>query len=65
MLRVILNKAHRTHIGLVDGQADLTKADRLGGVIEDDLAGRGNDESDLVQRLGKVDREIPPGSACV
>nr|AAT90790.1 hypothetical protein qs127 [uncultured proteobacterium QS1] len=58
MLRVVVEEVHRTNVSLVDGQTDFRHSDGFGGVIEDDLTGSWDDESDLVLRVGKGDGEI-------
>ncbi|MCY1366612.1 hypothetical protein D9M69_535160 [compost metagenome] len=55
---MIVDKARRADLGLVDGQADLGEANRLGDVVEDDLAGGGNDERDFIKGGGKCYREV-------
>ncbi|MNG10307.1 hypothetical protein D3C84_937670 [compost metagenome] len=58
VLCVVVDKARRADFGLVDRQAYLCEADRLGDVVEDDLAGGGNDEGDFIKGGGKRHREI-------
>ncbi|MNF79952.1 hypothetical protein D3C87_1264650 [compost metagenome] len=58
VLRMIVDEAHRAHVGLIDGQANVGQANRLGGMIENDLAGGRDDESDLVEGGGKGHREV-------
>ncbi|MNS19650.1 hypothetical protein D3C72_513730 [compost metagenome] len=48
VLCVVIDKARRADLGLVDRQADLRETYRLGDVVEDDPAGGRNDESDFI-----------------
>ncbi|MNX89234.1 hypothetical protein D3C86_1212410 [compost metagenome] len=55
---MIVDKARRADLGLVDRQADPGETDRLGEVVENDLAGGGNDKGDFIKGGGKSHREV-------